>query len=100
MRPSGAISTAVALLIAVGILAQQTSPGDGDLFAKYPETITFHGHPAAPLLTDPEARGFRTMILRGAAEGPVFADHYAISGWGCGTSCIHFAIIDSMSGSV
>jgi hypothetical protein len=100
MTRSGAALSCVALLIACGLNAQQTSAVDNNLFSKYPEEVTFHGHPAAPVLTDPAARSFRTRIREGAAKGPVFADHYGIAAWGCGTSCISFAIIDSITGRV
>lgn len=91
---------AIALVGATVLCAQPSSKSRDDLFAKYPVKVTFHGQPAAPVLTDPEAHLFRTKIRQGAAEGPVFADHYGIAVWGCGAGCLSFAILDSISGKV
>lgn len=46
------------------------------------------------------ARRYRTVLLKGAAEGANFAGHYSIVGWGCGTSCVQFAVVDLESGQV
>lgn len=40
------------------------------------------------------------MLHRGAKEGPNFAGHYTIVGWGCGSSCLEFAIVDASTGRV
>jgi hypothetical protein len=47
-----------------------------------------------------EARQFRTMLRQGAAKGPNFAGHYTIVGWGCGSSCLNWAIVDAKNGYV
>jgi len=84
----------------VGAAGQQRPAPDDSVFAKYPVSVRFHGPLAKPVLVDPKARSFRTRIREGAGKGPVFADHYAIAGWGCGSGCIEFAVIDCISGSV
>lgn len=75
-----------------------------------PETPTFEAHPAAPsslggpapvdLTSHPRARRFRTVLSRGAAEGPNFAGHYTVVSWGCGTMCQEFMIVDALTGRV
>ena len=55
---------------------------------------------APPLLRSRDARMFRTVLRNAAAEGPNFAGHYAVAGWGCGMSCISAAIVDTESGRV
>jgi hypothetical protein len=52
------------------------------------------------LKSHPNARTFRTVLRRGAAEGPNFAGHYAVVAWGCGTSCVTFAIVNLKTGNV
>jgi len=47
-----------------------------------------------------KARSFRTELREQAASGPDFAGHYKIASWGCGASCVQFAIIDSLTGDV
>jgi hypothetical protein len=70
------------------------------IFEDYPATQKFTGRPAAPLLTSRRARLYRTMIRRDAQAGPNFAGHYTIARWGCGSTCVRFAIIDARTGRV
>jgi hypothetical protein len=72
-----------------------------------PRFEDYAAKPAAPrkpapvdLSSHKEARRFRTMLREGAAAGPDFAGHYTIVGWGCGTSCLDFAIVDAANGRV
>jgi hypothetical protein len=92
----------LAAIVMIGSIlpAQQVSSRSDDLFSKYPVKVTFQDHPAAPALITPDEHLFRTKIREGAAHGPVFADHYGIAIWGCGSDCLQFAIVDSISGDV
>jgi hypothetical protein len=69
-----------------------------DRFPSKPETI--QNKPKVDLKSHPMAGRFRTMLRDGAAKGPNFAGHYAVVGWGCGTSCLQFAVVDLKSGKV
>lgn len=69
-------------------------------FEDYPAAEAFKGRIAPVDLRSRRARLFRTMLRQGAAAGPNFAGHYTIVGWGCGTSCITFAIVDARTGRV
>lgn len=69
-------------------------------FEEYPAPTTFKGKPAPAKIVGPSARLFRTVIRRGASEGPNFAGHYTIVSWGCGSSCIMLAIVDARTGAV
>jgi hypothetical protein len=69
----------------------------------------FDAYPAKPekmqpsmvdLASHPRARRFRTMLREQEKAGPNFAGHYTIVAWGCGTTCIQFAIIDARTGKV
>ena len=46
------------------------------------------------------AKQYRTKLREGAAEGPNFAGQFTVVGWGCGTSCIQWAIVDAKIGGV
>ncbi len=46
------------------------------------------------------AKTYKTVLTKGLAQGPNFAGHYTIVGWGCGISCVSFAIVDALSGKV
>jgi len=52
------------------------------------------------LNSNPKARTYRTVLKEGAAKGPNFAGHYTVVVWGCGSSCVTFAIVDSLTGRV
>ena len=47
-----------------------------------------------------EAHLFRSALRDAAKAGANFAGHYAIAGWGCGTSCLDWGVIDLKSGKV
>lgn len=65
-----------------------------------PVTV-YRGKPAPVNFSSlPEARLFYTTIREQAAEGPNFAGHFTLAGWGCGTDCAGFAIIDAITGKV
>jgi hypothetical protein len=70
-------------------------------FSRYPNKDEFHGKPAAPNLKSAKgARRFRTVLRKGAREGPNFAGHYTVVSWGCGIVCQSHAIVDARSGRV
>lgn len=57
--------------------------------------------PVAPdLKSNPVASRFRTVLKRGAAKGPNYAGHYTVVGWGCGSACLSFAVVNAMTGEV
>ncbi len=47
-----------------------------------------------------DARMFRTNLRNAAKGGVNFAGHYVLTGWGCGTNCSQWAIIDARNGRV
>jgi hypothetical protein len=55
-------------------------------------TVNLSSHAMAPR--------YRTVLRKGSAAGPNFAGHYTIVAWGCGISCVTFAIVDARTGSV
>jgi hypothetical protein len=69
-------------------------------FEDFKVTEVFKGVPAVPILTTPRQRQYRTMIRIGAKSWFTFAGHFKIAGWGCGSSCMGFVIVDSKTGQV
>jgi hypothetical protein len=69
-------------------------------FADYPASVETIRHPAAPVLASREARMFRTELREGARKGPNFAGHFTVVGWGCGSACIQWAVVDARTGKV
>ena len=104
-------------LLAVGLIATTARASDS-LGGCFPITLddvaslnppAFDHYPAkrvsgqpskVDLASHPLAHRYRTMLRTQAREGANFAGHYAIAGWGCGSSCLQFAIIDSTTGKV
>ncbi|HWU15231.1 MAG TPA: hypothetical protein VN157_14615 [Caulobacter sp.] len=46
------------------------------------------------------ARLFRTVLKAGAARGPNFAGRFTIVEFGCGMSCVYWAVVDAATGRV
>jgi hypothetical protein len=59
----------------------------------------YRGAPARPIITK-EWRMMRTRIRQGANHEVQFAGHYTVPGWGCGTGCGAFVIVDSITGRI
>jgi hypothetical protein len=83
------------------ITAKELTLANAPRFAQYyVKTEKLKKAAKVNLNSHPKARRYRTVLRLGAEEGPNFAGHYAVVGWGCGTSCVMFAIVDLKSGSV
>jgi hypothetical protein len=76
-------------------------PSSTPLYRDFPAAGDFRGKPAAlDLASNRDARQFRTVLTAGAAKGPNFAGHFTVVGWGCGSACLAWAIVDATSGKV
>jgi hypothetical protein len=83
------------------ITMNDVAPLDPPAFAQYPATVLSIAKPAAPdLASNPEAKQFRTMLRDGAKDGTNFAGHFTVVGWGCGSACLDFGILDAKNGHV
>jgi hypothetical protein len=51
-------------------------------------------------LSSKDARMYRTNLRNATKAGVNFAGRYILTGWGCGTNCSEWAIIDGRSGKV
>lgn len=60
----------------------------------------YRGRAAAPRLTTPLARGYRTRLREGARRAVNFAGRYKLHTWSCGTGCLQTAFIDAKTGEV
>jgi len=77
-------------------------------FAPHRGAPTFEAHRAdrflgpaqPPRVLSGDARLYRTAIKAGAKVGVNFAGHYTIVGWGCGSSCLDWAVVDRRTGAV
>lgn len=60
-----------------------------------------NGSPSKPdFSTMPDAALFKTVISNAVAEGPNFAGRYRFIGWGCGTNCMDYAIVNVETGKI
>lgn len=83
-------------LITIDAISQATPR-----FEDYPAPAKTIGAPApVNLASHPEAREYRTRIRSGARAGPNFARHFTIVGWGCGTSCLQWGVVNARTGKV
>jgi hypothetical protein len=88
----------VELILLVAVLGGTTAP-ESRPFRKYPAAV-FHGQPAVPKLKTPIAKEHGTVIRKAIMRGVNFAGHYTVVGWGCGTSCGVYVIVDERTGEV
>ena len=72
----------------------------GPRFAGYAAGLKTIVHPAPAAIASHEARQFRSMLREAAKAGPNFAGHFTIAGWGCGTSCLDWGVVDALTGQV
>lgn len=70
-------------------------------FEDFPVGTVYTG-PRAPvnLGSNPEAHTYRTRLTEGAKAPVNFAGHYIVVGWGCGTQCGAYMLIDAKNGKV
>lgn len=69
-------------------------------FAQYRTRVEKVRNIKVDLKSHKTARMFRTNLRNAAKEGVNFAGHFILTGWGCGTDCSHWAIIDARNGRV
>jgi hypothetical protein len=69
-------------------------------FADYPAPPPRPFKPAKADTRPRDAHAFRTALGEAAKQGPNFAGRYTIAGWGCGTSCLDWGVIDERTGKV
>jgi hypothetical protein len=83
------------------LVPSDATPFNPPRYEDYAVAASFHGH-VAPIQPgrDPRIRRFSTRLRQGATVGPNFAGHFTIVGWGCGASCLQFAIVDAETGRV
>jgi hypothetical protein len=68
-------------------------------FQSYPAVVSKQ-KPVPVKLETPKAKLYRTAIRKAVRRGPNFAGHYTVAGWGCGTECGVFVIVDDSTGKV
>jgi len=61
----------------------------------------YEGTPAkVDFSRDPWYKTYYTMITTQVDEGPNFAGHYTFASWGCGTECLNYVIVDTITGKI
>jgi hypothetical protein len=92
----------------------QARGGRPPRFEDFPVKEIFTGVPAAPKITTPLQRRYRTRIREGVAKGvgvhlngnyqdhpgPNFAGHMIAITWGCGVPCLMMALVDARTGTI
>jgi hypothetical protein len=82
------------IVSSVGGIAQERSPE----FSDYPvRVVSTRRSVKVQIHSTSNTVCFRTMLRKVAREGQLFAGHYAIGSWGCGT-CLRLGIVDLTNG--
>ena len=89
------IVAAVIIAAAFSVSAQRVPR-----FSQYAAKVERHARVTVNLKSHKDARMFRTNLRNAAKGGVNFAGHYILTGWGCGTNCSSWAIIDARNGKV
>lgn len=89
------------LLLWVLAFANASGQAHKPQFNDYRVSDFYTGPSAVPLLQRGTAAWlYRSQIRRIAGQKPNFAGHYSAGTWGCGSECLHFAIVDAQTGKV
>lgn len=68
-------------------------------FSDYPSRVVkVNRHVRVKIRSTPHTLEFRTMLRQTAQNGLLFAGHYALGWWGCGTTCVRIGIVDLRTG--
>ncbi|HEV7701410.1 MAG TPA: hypothetical protein VGO43_14360 [Pyrinomonadaceae bacterium] len=87
--------TLVTVALSISVSAQRPPT-----FAAYQARVEKIRNINVDLKSHKNARMFRTNLRNAAKDGVNFAGHYILTGWGCGTNCTEWAIIDGRNGRV
>ena len=91
----------VLLAVILFMLSASAYSQKAPAFNRYKVRIEKFGKVTVNLKSHKNARTFRTNLRNAAAQEDVnFAGHYILTGWGCGTNCSQWAIIDARNGAV
>ena len=99
------VAIALAAMAAGAAQAKTCTPLDAVLkaapkFTAY-ESHSWHGPLVAPRVhASRDAWQYRTALREAAKAGPNFDGHYTLAGWGCGTGCLDWGIVDQANGKV
>jgi len=82
------------------ITAEDLRRSDAPRFEQYMVQEKLTSIAPVDLNSHPKARRYTTVLHAGAKRGPNFGGHYTVVVWGCGSSCLTFAIINARTGKV
>jgi len=120
LTSSGTVMPHITFAIFLALLWQVEA--QAPRFEDYAVTDVSQGTAAAPILSEPWMRMFRTRIREGVSKGygvihykgpdpkypaeekegpgPNFAGHHYVITWACGSECAEMAIVDGITGKV
>lgn len=90
------IAPILVFLFSIAAPAQVPTP----TFERYAARVEPIKNIRVDLTSHRDARRFRTNLRNAAREGVNFGGRYVLTGWGCGTNCMYYAIIDGRTGKV
>lgn len=73
-------------------------PKDSINFEDYPVNEIYHGKTAQALISDPQARYYRTQLREQIKREVEFAGEYVFASWGCGSGCSYGAAVSKRTG--
>ncbi len=82
------------------ITAQDLQDMAAPKFDHFPAENTANRWIPANINSNSKAATYRTLLRRGTTQPPNFAGYYSVVPWGCGSSCVTFAIVNRKTGRV
>ncbi len=67
-------------------------------FRDYPASNIYTGKRAEVMLSTADEKAYRTRLREASKQPANFAGEYVLTVWGCGTSCIHGAVVNLKTG--
>ncbi|MBK7391953.1 MAG: hypothetical protein IPI64_01480 [Chloracidobacterium sp.] len=90
----------IVLILSVAFFAAVASAQTPPKFSQYAAKVEKTKSVTVNLKSHKDASMFRTNLRNAAKEGVNFAGHFILTGWGCGTNCSQWAVIDARNGKV
>lgn len=100
LTPSSLSHAIISSLLLLCLFYMLNLPALADEIARHPHKKTLSNQPVSLILDTQGKRQFRTILRTAAAKDANFNDHYRLEYWGCGTSCISWAVINLANGKV
>ena len=94
------MKTCALILLSIFPLFATAQQNQAPQFRDYRVSSTYAGKHAKVVLPTSDETAFRTRLQEASKQPANFAGEYVLTTWGCGTSCLHGAVVSLKTGRV